>query len=42
MHLANMPLAGVAAADPRAARRSIVDGTANVIAAMAAQAPARA
>jgi nucleoside-diphosphate-sugar epimerase len=40
VHLANMPLAGVAAADPREARRSIVHGTANVIAATAAQAPA--
>ena len=40
VHLANMPLAGVAAADPAAARRSIVDGTANVLAAVAAQAPA--
>jgi nucleoside-diphosphate-sugar epimerase len=39
VHLANMPLAGVAAADPAAARRSIVDGTANVLAAVAAQAP---
>jgi nucleoside-diphosphate-sugar epimerase len=40
VHLANLPLAGVAAADPGAARRSIVDGTANVIAATAGQAPA--
>jgi nucleoside-diphosphate-sugar epimerase len=40
VHLANMPLAGVAAADPAAARRSIVDGTANVLAAVAAHAPA--
>ena len=40
VHLANLPLAGVAAADPGEARRSIVDGTANVIAATAAQAPA--
>ncbi len=38
VHLANMPLAGVAASDPAAARRSIVDGTANVLAAVAAQA----
>jgi len=35
VHLANLPLAGVAAADPREARRSIVQGTANVIAALA-------
>ena len=40
VHLANLPLAGVAAADPREARRSIVDGTANVLAATAEQAPA--
>jgi nucleoside-diphosphate-sugar epimerase len=39
VHLANKPLAGVAAADPAEARRSIVDGTANVVAAVAAQAP---
>ncbi len=40
VHLANLPLAGVAAADPGEARRSIVQGTANVIAALAEQAPA--
>ncbi len=40
VHLANLPLAGVAAADPREARRSIVHGTANVIAALVEQAPA--
>jgi nucleoside-diphosphate-sugar epimerase len=39
VHLANMPLAGVAAADPAAARRSIVDGTANVLGAVAEAAP---
>jgi nucleoside-diphosphate-sugar epimerase len=39
VHLANLPLAGVAAADPAEARRSIVDGTANVLAAVVAQAP---
>jgi len=40
VHLANLPLAGVAAADPLEARRSIVEGTAGVLAAMARQAPA--
>jgi nucleoside-diphosphate-sugar epimerase len=40
VHLANLPLAGVAASDPAAARRSIVDGTANVLAAVGEQAPA--
>ncbi len=40
VHLANMPLAGVAAADPAAARRSIVDGTANVLATLSEHAPA--
>ena len=40
VHLANLPLAGVAAADPREARRSIVQGTANVLAATEQQAPA--
>lgn len=40
VHLANLPLAGVAAADPGEARRSIVHGTANVVAALVAQAPA--
>jgi nucleoside-diphosphate-sugar epimerase len=39
VHLANLPLADVAARDPAAARRSIVDGTANVLAAVAAAAP---
>lgn len=38
VQLANLPLAGVAAADPRVARRSIVDGTANVVAATAREA----
>ncbi|MEA2220135.1 MAG: UDP-glucose 4-epimerase [Solirubrobacteraceae bacterium] len=40
VHLANLPLAGVAAADPATARRSIVDGTANVLRALARHAPA--
>jgi nucleoside-diphosphate-sugar epimerase len=40
VHLANLPLAGVAARDPAAARHSIVDGTANALAAVAAEAPA--
>jgi nucleoside-diphosphate-sugar epimerase len=40
VHLANLPLAGVAVAAPDVARASIVDGTANVVAAVGAEAPA--
>jgi len=39
VHLANLPVVGVAARDQAEARRSIVDGTANVIAATTAAAP---
>lgn len=40
MHLANLPLPAVAARDRAAARRSIVEGTDNVLAAVAEVAPA--
>ena len=39
VHLAQLPLAGVAVRDATAARRSIVGGTVNVVRAMAAAAP---
>lgn len=39
VQLANLPLAGVAIGAPEVARSSIVDGTANVLAAVAAAAP---